>query len=122
MSAEITFLLVGLCAGALLGFIIGWLMQKNKSGSVAGTPEGFAELKTRYDLLEKEKNNLHGEKMKLEGSVEKSREVFSEQYSKLLKAEAENKELASKLATAETQSKQIEHRIKETRTEMNDLK
>ncbi|MFI5203681.1 MAG: DNA recombination protein RmuC [Flavobacteriales bacterium] len=118
MATSITFLLIGLAIGVLVGYLVSRVLTRSSSGGMGGDTGQFEQ---KIKTLEQEKNTLLGDKMKLEGRVEKSVEQFTDQKIRIEKAENENKELTSKLASAETQVTQMNLRLKETKTEVEEL-
>src|SRR5689334_20143633 len=117
MTDAIIFLVIGLAVGAALGYLAARMMSR--SSATGG--QDVSQLERTIKTLEQERTTLLGDKMKLEGRIEKSIEQFGEQKIKTEKIETENKELTAKLAAAETQNRQIELRLKETKAEMDDL-
>lgn len=103
-----------LLIGLFVGFILGWLFQKNKSSNTAFGDNSNEEFAKKMNELTKENGSL-------EGRLEKATEVFIEQKEKLEDVEGKKEILVAEISHWKTSNENLEEKLKKEKDDIKTL-
>lgn len=115
---DILSLIIGIITGIVIGYLLAIVLKKNQNLST-GSPEG--DLIQKTNQLESENRTLRDEKSKLEGSVERAREVFKDMEVKLKTEQEQNRSLIAQLSTAKAERAAIEDKLQLQKKDIEEL-
>jgi len=115
---ELTSLIIGIITGIAIGYLLALVLKKNKNTLTASSDQ---ELIQKVNQLESENRTLRDEKSKLDGNIERAREVFRDIELKLKTEQENNRSLIAQLSTAKAERSAIEEKLNVQKKDIEEL-
>lgn len=113
-------LITGIITGTIIGYLLALVLKRNKVSNASGTAD-TEQLLQKINALESENRNIRDEKSKLDGSIEKAREVFRDIDAKLKTEQENNRALIAQLSAAKAEKSAIEEKLQVQKKEVEEL-